>query len=1647
MKNSNRRDCAADPTCVFCIDCFQKSAHKLHRYRMSTSGGGGFCDCGDEEAWKQHHSCEMHSQAPDQPAQNPMERLPSEMKLKTALLFEIVLNYACDLLSWEQCDTLPSGLQPSTLDDIYCTMLFNDETHSYAEVIDNLKKAVDCTHKDAVEFATIVDREGRNSVVEGKFRICEHARSTIQRNTSRHGNAALKVHVMHMSVVAHQTFAMKLLAWLTEVIVHSDGLQQLLCIECMKMFKDTDKVLIEHVMLMDTKLWKAARVAWHQVIMSSLLMNQEFKKKFAILYTKVYSDLQSDFIEDDHDHGVSVTSLSVQMFTVPTLSRMLIVEHDLFSIVLRTFIKYAATCKEGESKLRIDRTSLQKHSIRMLFTSVDLRYILSSKPDEWEPKLRKKFVEGVCVLLELLAAMQGVDSVTRQVGQHIEVEPDWENVFNLQAKIGSIISMVIDWCGSDRSVLVEVYRETMKMLRQISGPFASAIKRKVANYECSCMSYDVSSQPVSVHLPLTRFLAGLHLHLQKHRVSYFSEGFLPPQALTPVEMVEESLRTQVMVAQVQAGMWRRNGYSLLNQLYFYHSGRCRMEMQDRDIHMLQIGGVLMDPNEYIITLLNKFNLVNVMRESYDKIPPTGSEETQKQMHSDTLTEEFLGLLIVILSERYATGIGEITEEDRVSREVIQQLCICPMAHSELSKKLTEDHNHETGLESVIHKVAIFKKPGATGKGLYELKPEYFEKYDPFFYHYSKAEQSKSEETQRKRKKANGEGEALPPPVPPQCTDAFKPLSRLLHCDVMTHVFCTILRRATTFRSRGWTETMVQRTLYLIGLALHEENIYHNQQEDFGFINKATSGSPCLLTLLENLAKVQKLEEHKDLLSWVLKTFAAVQQLKGKESTSVEVKTDIDAEKEKKRKAELAQQRRARIMAQMSAMQKNFIKVNAELFQETSTELDFESGGSSMDTSEFSAQYPVAVGAKRTKVTEFGLTRCTCILCQEDQELTLDGRAMILASLVQRSTVLSKSRGKTIKDTEKYDPLFVPPDLFWGTHVSTCGHVMHFDCWQRLFESVVAKVQRRPLGFRSYLSFDVDKHEYLCPLCESLSNAVLPLLPHPAMQLSSSAEGSETEKTSDLEVSYNDWLDGIQSILRASIESAAKLKQSDDLDGSLLDPCPIPSLTRMMAQTVAENFQLIWEYVYASTSQFSDSVKEMIKMFTRSSFMVGLNSMPNDEDERVAILAWCTCAYTIHTTENLLRDEAKPLFGALSSRQSDCLNALVRFAAVCGHVTNTTAGQKHALRLLSTITAIEDAVETLPCILDIDMFTLLVNTCLSIPLLQHSDSGINTQLSGESINHQHVLQITMTAHIMQILLTPWSASSDCEMEQDGNVEAQQLLEIYKQVHMLVGVTPEMVPSPWQLWCHLRKSCLPFLRCAALFFHFLTGVASPAELQNVGLNEFESLCKYLSMPSNLTLLFDNENSLQMKCILERWCKHPDIKTKLCASSTLVRHPLEVNQLIQLPQDYSELINSPGISLFVCPRGDSRAPALCLLCGSILCSQIYCCQNEVDGEILGACMTHTFTCAAGIGIFLRVRECQIMILSKNKGCFFTPPYLDDYGETDQGLKRGNPLHLCKERYRKLQKLWLLHGLPEEIAHQLESNKKLFDIDWPNL
>ncbi|XP_046315700.1 E3 ubiquitin-protein ligase UBR2 isoform X3 [Marmota monax] len=304
------------------MECFLGSIHRDHRYRMTTSGGGGFCDCGDTEAWKEGPYCQKHelNTSEIEEEEDPLVHLSVDVIARTYNIFAIMFRYAVEILTWEKESELPADLEMEEKSDTYYCMLFNDEVHTYEQVIYTLQKAVNCTQKEAIGFATTVDRDGRRSVRYGDFQYCEQAKSVIVRNTSRQ-TKPLKVQVMHSSIVAHQNFGLKLLSWLGSIIGYSDGLRRILCqVGLQEGPYGENSCLVDRLMLSDSKLWKGARSVYHQLFMSSLLMDLKYKKLFAIRFAKNYERLQSDYVTDDHDREFSIADLSVQIFTVPSLN-------------------------------------------------------------------------------------------------------------------------------------------------------------------------------------------------------------------------------------------------------------------------------------------------------------------------------------------------------------------------------------------------------------------------------------------------------------------------------------------------------------------------------------------------------------------------------------------------------------------------------------------------------------------------------------------------------------------------------------------------------------------------------------------------------------------------------------------------------------------------------------------------------------------------------------------------------------------------------------------------------------------------------------------------------------------------------------------------------------------------------------------------------------------------------------------------------------------------------------------------------------------------------------------------------------------------------------------------------------------------------
>ncbi|VVC94977.1 unnamed protein product [Leptidea sinapis] len=372
------------------------------------------------------------------------------------------------------------------------------------------------------------------------------------------------------------------------------------------------------------------------------------------------------------------------------------------------------------------------------------------------------------------------------------------------------------------------------------------------------------------------------------------------------------------------------------------------------------------------------------------------------------------------------------------------------------------------------------------------------------------------------------------------------------------------------------------------------------------------------------------------------------------------------------------------------------------------------------------------------------------------------------------------------------------------------------------------------------------------------------------------------------------------------------------------------------------------------------------------------------ESRLHLLAalYRTTSYTIMSTDAVLQAENRPLLGDLPSRHRDALQAVIRLAAVLPSVWTAPKHLSH--HAISTLAILEN---TSP--LTHHVFSTMVALVLTSPSLFSKEAGparpthLARQIALQSFRAQ------LTRAFMVIDVTSTSQPMD-GAERVRRPDLKNLLPIMKILRRDQLDIDKLNAA--EIWEAVKRQCHSFLRCSCLFFHFLSDINPPTELTVVGGDTWETMCGYLDLPSRFRDLLDVPGA-RMKA--EEWSGLSNSWFKGEIDVRVVTEPSEPPRLIDLPEDFSELMNI--VSEFSCPnseRDDTKNPTMCLVCGQILCSQSYCCQIEIN----------------------------------------------------KGLRRGNPLRLCPERYEALRMMWLSHGIHERIARSLDTNM-ILNNTWQNM
>ncbi|CAO3587585.1 unnamed protein product [Absidia cylindrospora] len=879
------------------------------------------------------------------------------------------------------------------------------------------------------------------------------------------------------------------------------------------------KLRLDYLLQFDLRLWKSARSSIKDILIGTLISNFDHRPILGTRFARNYPDLVDSFFFKDREPEHSVSSLSVQLLTVPTVAWMLVKEYKFFGMVSSILSNFFLTdhihmiLPDNYRTMQVDCRSRSITRHRYAYTFFDLRYVLNADLVKIEVSQGPTYLR---FFLDMLYQFQAMDPLERQMDTHVEYESSsWVSAFNVTLQVSKLCRLFAG-CYSphhlsssvDRATTLEasrnLCRSIYRVLHQIASwdPHKSTAQQSVEGDNTAAnnggtqilirgtkqqtfrsistpysgsfdvVDYDVSVEPVSFHHPFHWLLSELLEHISLLRDDLLVElgwhggfkqmiqlaHFQLPQNLF-LTILDYPLRTIVMLAQINCGVWVRNGYGVRNQARTYRDIHVRENTFDRDIYLLQVGFVAINSDHLLVTMLDRFKLWDWFNGKTNK-PRVDYEPSQLTF----IVEEFLNLLAICATERgYASAMSV---EDHIRRSIIQYLGISSMAYSELVKMVPESLSEHESFESTLSALATYKAPdGLNDHGLYELKDEFFDELDPYFWHFTRNHREEAFEALRKQWKKQHPDEKLDDKeefmLVPRLVDIqsgpFTHLGDFLH----SHTFCQIVTHAlwNTKMSSTPSDTILETTLYLAMLAVDTDDRTQtprgnkgkqraeattidataNPSPNSGFIHHATTneytirvneierGHATLLTVLLRCLDDNEWKHAHKRLHYIVGKIEQQGSIDAKriiedwrwefDKAAVAAQADqtaTSAQSEYERKKAAAKARQAAIMSQFAQAQSQFMSQHSELYDEEDDDDGKVNEPHNMDEdSNDEVKHDLTPGTNDSEVEVERLCHFpagTCIVCQEELDRTrLYGvLGLVQNSHIQRQTPLKNA---------------------------------------------------------------------------------------------------------------------------------------------------------------------------------------------------------------------------------------------------------------------------------------------------------------------------------------------------------------------------------------------------------------------------------------------------------------------------------------------------------------------------------------------------------------------------------------------------------------------------------------------------------------
>ncbi|TMW59322.1 hypothetical protein Poli38472_004391 [Pythium oligandrum] len=783
----------------------------------------------------------------------------------------------------------------------------NDDVHSDEDLVGSLtKKQI----PDARRLVRAIDSNGSELVATNV--LLRDALALMQQLQAE----GWHVCVVHDAHIHDEDVLVKVIQWVKTMCSLSKPLHKMFCA---KLFATSNtlaspKEPIQIMFLSDPYFRKEIVTVLYELYLK-LQSEKDPKLEFSLVFLKVYNRLMVKYFCGIGTRDESLFQYGVQIFTTPSIVTRLaglgLLENLLDTI--NTALDLAKTSTPiGATRLAARSVALSPptpptrtldcdHSIlkfkRYAFVVDNFSYVMNIPSMSSELLLNRDLLRK---WFGSLRQMQGLDPQLRIQDGHAHVTYEtqlWFSAFNFHSYVSRLLTILCKGLRqhegekSDKAVMVqnvmtsfweqlECVGVTEAHLAMHTPTFGFGVDTPLTEH---IVKYDVATQPVSFHYPLHGFLANfllesLYYGPEVTNWHQFIDNSLQ-QFLDQAEgdggdiqdedtrrrrklmlvygMMEFPLRTLVLCAQIQSGLWIRNGQSMHRQMLHYTNPPLCSELRDLDLLLIQISACVVGFSKFLNIYFDRFGLMEWLQ-TWTTASSTGRDsfrEATFSMGEEKLVSLLEGALLQLIwmVTELPPPLSEIETRDIwLRREIVHRLSQNPCRLSELLDQTgfmastpfggvssPQGNEHLARLEQILEDIAdVQVKKGAddlyrTDSGAdgnesgmeptkYALKKEFYREYDPSFYHLSRSSHEKAQfarqEALFKQWKAEDEPIPLVHQLPPAHA-SFAAVRTLVVEKGLIGILRLILEDATSDHMvpKKTTVMVMLRTIHMVNL--------------------------------------------------------------------------------------------------------------------------------------------------------------------------------------------------------------------------------------------------------------------------------------------------------------------------------------------------------------------------------------------------------------------------------------------------------------------------------------------------------------------------------------------------------------------------------------------------------------------------------------------------------------------------------------------------------------------------------------------------------------------------------------------------------------------------------------------------------------